>query len=129
MAGTFATAINCIDGRAQHPVSNWLKTYAHVDYIDVVTMPGPDKVLSSGDSPANELIRHNVGISVNAHHAAIVAIAGHHACAAFPVEREEHLKAIRQAMNVVASWGYPVEVVGLYVNDQWMVEQVSDDVA
>lgn len=129
MAGTFATAINCIDGRVQHPVSNWLKTHAHVDYIDVVTMPGPDMVLSSGGSPASELVRQNVGVSVNAHHSATVVIAGHHLCAAFPVDREEHLKAIRQAMRVVTAWGYPVEVIGLYVNDQWMVEQVSSDVA
>lgn len=124
--GTFATAINCIDGRVQRPVSDWLKVYAHADYIDVVTMPGADNVLSSGASPKVELIRENVGVSVRAHASAVVAIAGHHECAAFPVSREEHFEAIRQAMNDVASWGYPVRVIGLYVNDQWLVEEVSD---
>jgi len=126
---TFATAINCIDGRAQRPVSDWLKIYAHADYVDVVTMPGPDKVLSSGVSPQSEIIREHVDVSVNAHNSAVVAVAGHHECAAFPVLRDEHLVAIRQAVTVVASWGYAVRVVGLYVNAQWLVEQVADSAA
>jgi Putative carbonic anhydrase len=124
--GTFATAINCIDGRVQRPVSDWVKIYAHADSIDAVTMPGPDKVLASGASPKAELIRENVGVSVSAHASAVVAIAGHHECAAFPASREEHFAAIRQAMKVVASWGYPVRVIGLYVNEQGLVEEVSD---
>jgi hypothetical protein len=127
--GTFATAINCIDGRAQRPVSDWLKIHAHADYIDVVTMPGPDKVLSSGASPQREIIREHVGVSVNAHNSAVVAVAGHHECAAFPVSRDKHIVAIRQAVTIVASWGYPVRVVGLYVNEQWLVEQVADSAA
>lgn len=127
--GTFATAINCIDGRAQRPVSDWLKMYAHADYIDVVTMPGPDKVLSSSTSLKSELIRENVGVSVNAHHSAVVAVAGHYECAAFPVPRDEHIAALRQAVKAVASWGYPVRVVGLYVNEHWLVEQVADSAA
>lgn len=123
--GMFATAINCIDGRVQRPVSDWLKVYAHADYIDTVTSPGPDKSLSTGDTRAIEMIKSNVGVSVNAHQSAVIAIAGHNECAAFPVSREEHYAAIRRAMQVVASLGYPVQVVGLYVNDQWLVEQVS----
>jgi hypothetical protein len=124
VVGTFATAINCIDGRVQRPVSDWLKIYAHADYVDVVTMPGPDKVLCSGTSPKSEIIRETVGISVNAHSSAVVAVAGHYECAAFPVSRDEHIAAIGQAVKVVASWEYGMRVIGLYVNEQGLVEQV-----
>src|SRR5262244_3596388 len=46
--GAFATAINCIDGRAQSPVADWLKINCNVSYVDVATIPGPDKALTRG---------------------------------------------------------------------------------
>lgn len=42
----FGTAINCIDGRVQLPVIKWLKENYYLDFVDMITEPGPDKVLS-----------------------------------------------------------------------------------
>ena len=42
----FATAINCIDGRVQVPVSNWLKRSYSVSYVDTITEPGVDRLFS-----------------------------------------------------------------------------------
>jgi len=33
--GKFATAINCMDGRVQLPVINWLMENLSVDYVDI----------------------------------------------------------------------------------------------
>jgi hypothetical protein len=41
-SGRFAAAINCMDGRAQLPVIEWLKRECGVDYVDTITEPGPD---------------------------------------------------------------------------------------
>ncbi|WP_369522760.1 carbonic anhydrase [Guptibacillus hwajinpoensis] len=30
----FGTALNCIDGRTQIPVTQWLKAHYHLDYVD-----------------------------------------------------------------------------------------------
>ncbi len=38
--GTFATAINCMDGRVQLPVIAYLKSKYVVDYVDAITEPG-----------------------------------------------------------------------------------------
>ena len=38
-AGQFATAINCIDGRAQRPVSEWMRINFSVDFVDTITQP------------------------------------------------------------------------------------------
>ena len=46
--GDFGTAISCIDGRVQQPVSDWLKLYCHVRWVDLVTEPGPDRLLAAG---------------------------------------------------------------------------------
>ena len=44
----FATAINCIDGRIQLVVCAYMRTKYLVDYVDMITDPGPVKILSEG---------------------------------------------------------------------------------
>jgi hypothetical protein len=123
--GVFATAIICIDGRVQSPVNEWVKQNAHADFVDTITWPGPDGMLTTASQTLLDQIRNSVAISVNAHGSAFVAIAGHYDCAAFPADRERHIAAIRDAVAVVASWGLPVRIAGVWVNDQWQVEAVS----
>lgn len=123
--GSFGTAINCIDGRAQGPVTAWVKANAHVDYVDSVTVPGPDHALTHATPEGLAQLRGPVEISVNAHGSQIVAVAGHYDCAAFPADREAHVAAIREAVAVVRGWRLPVVVVGLWVNDRWEIEQIA----
>jgi hypothetical protein len=69
-------------------------------------------------------MREMVEVSVNAHGSRIIAIAGHFGCAAFAADREQHEAAIRSAVDVARGWGLPAQVVGLWVNDQWQIEQI-----
>lgn len=123
--GKFATAINCIDGRCQVPVSAWMKEHFDIDYVDRITEPGPDKVLSDGSEENIESIKHKVMISVNAHKSRVVAIAAHHDCAGNPVSEDEHKNCVRKCIGVVRSWNLPVDVVGLWVNKEWNIEVVD----
>jgi len=120
----FATAINCIDGRTQIPVSDWIKGKYAVHYVDMVTEPGCDKIVSGEDQNVIEKIKSKVLISVNAHKSSLVAVAGHHDCAGNPVTKEEHLEQIKKCVSTIKSWNLPVEAVGLWVNDQWQIEQI-----
>lgn len=64
----FATAINCIDGRVQIPVIKYIKNKYQVDYVDMITLPGPDKVLARNkDKSALHSIKKCVEISINLH--------------------------------------------------------------
>lgn len=132
-SGTFGTAINCIDGRAQRPVADWVQLECHVDYVDMVTVPGADQVLGltgSSESPDRiARLRQDVALSVRAHGSQVIAVAGHHGCAAFPAERAEHVAAIQSAARAVRGWGLPARVVGLFVNDWWAAEMVYDSTA
>jgi len=123
MMGKFATSVNCIDGRVQNPVSDWIKRNHGVDYVDVVSEPGCDLVLS-GPSDAEPAIRAKLEISINAHKSELVFVSGHHECAANPVSREEHVEHIRRSVARIASWGLPVRVFGLWVDDSWSAELV-----
>ena len=120
----FGTAINCIDGRVQQPVADWVKANHHVAFVDMVTEPGPDKALSMADAGLVNALKAKVAISVNAHHSRVVAIAGHHECAANPVSQEEHQAQVQQAARMIASWGYPITVAALWVGPDWKAEAV-----
>jgi carbonic anhydrase len=123
--GRFGTAINCMDGRVQLPVIQWLKSQYHLDYVDMITEPGADRVMAEGLPDSIALVRAKVLISVNAHGSRLIAIVGHTECAGNPVSREEHLEHIQRAVQVVRGWDLPsVTVIGLWVNAQWAVEKV-----
>jgi len=123
---TFAAAINCIDGRVQDPVARWMRENLGVEYVDMITEPGADKVLAEGHLQAREAVRAKVMVSVEAHGSKTVALVGHHDCAGNPVSKEDHLKMIGKGVDTLKSWNAPVRIVGLWVNERWEVEKVAD---
>src|SRR5690606_33072319 len=54
---TFVTAINCIDGRAQDPVAEWMRDRFSVRYVDTITEAGADGILANGREAALELVK------------------------------------------------------------------------
>lgn len=123
--GIFGTAINCMDGRVQLPIINWMKKEFGLDYVDMITEPGPDKILAEGSAEQQNIIKNKVDISVNKHGSKIVVIIGHDNCAGNPVPREQHLGQIKQAMQIIKNWNYPVQIIGVWVNINWQVEIVD----
>lgn len=122
----FVTSINCIDGRVQVPVIEYIKDKYHVDYVDMITQPGVNKVLAeSKDEFILESIKKSLEISVNRHDSKLVAICGHYDCAGNPVDKEEQLKQIKIAMGLIKTWHINVKVIGLWVNQDWQVEEVK----
>ena len=120
----FATAINCMDGRTQNPVSDWVRSNHSVEYVDMITEPGCDKVISEKNIDLIEQIKSKVEISVNAHKSSLVVVAGHYGCAANVATKEMHIKQIQKSVNIVKSWNLPIQVIGLWVNEEWKIEQV-----
>jgi carbonic anhydrase len=120
MKNVFLTAINCIDGRVQKPVIEFATREFGAEYVDTITVPGPDKVLSENISDdIIELIKKYVSISVEKHGSKIVIIAGHHDCAANPAEEEEHRRQIKEAVKNIKEWGLKVDVHGVWVDGKW----------
>ena len=122
--GKFVTAITCIDGRVQIPVITFLKSRYRADHVDLITEPGADRAMTVFRK-LRQAIQAKAEISVKAHHSTVIAVVGHHDCAGNPVSKDEHLAQIREAMTRVQDWGFPVEVIGLWVNDQWQVEEIA----
>ncbi len=122
--GTFVTVINCMDGRVQLPVINWMKQTYAVDYVDEITEAGADKFVAQGTPEKLEWLKEKVAISVNKHGSKVVAIAGHDDCAGNPVSKEIHLDHIAKAVEIIQSWDFNAEVIGLWIDDNWKVSRI-----
>src|SRR6185436_19078103 len=75
LQSSFACAINCMDGRIQDAVKNYMKERYGVDHVDMVTEPGPNKILAANTSAeVIENIKKRVAVSVQHHGATAVAL-------------------------------------------------------
>jgi carbonic anhydrase len=122
----FATAINCMDGRTQLPVIEWMKREFGVEYVDSVTEPGPVKILAeAADSAPARSVLGRVAISVEKHGSRTVVVVSHHDCAGNPVPKERQMKQLDRALATVRGWDFPVEAVGVWVDENWEVERAG----
>ncbi|MDH3779650.1 MAG: hypothetical protein OES15_02210 [Nitrosopumilus sp.] len=117
--GKFATSVSCMDGRIQIPLAKWIKENHSIDFVDVITEPGIDRMVA--ENLDLESIKNKVGISINAHKSDLIVVSGHYDCAGNPVSDEEHISQIRKGVEVISSWGLNVKVVGIWVDDSWNV--------
>lgn len=123
---TFGIVINCIDGRVQVPVIEWLKKQFDLDYLDTITEPGPELVLSeNSDDLTIQSIKRKVEISVSRHESNLIAVAGHMDCAGNPVDSRTKQEQITKAVRTIKSWKYGVRVTGLFVDENWEVRQIE----
>lgn len=121
----FVTAVNCMDGRVQLPVIEWLKRKYRADYVDMVTEPGPIKILTEKRfSLEATLIKSKLEISVKKHGSKLIAIVGHFDCAGDPVDKEVQLGQIKGAMETIVSWGLNAKLIGLWVDEHGQVQKV-----
>jgi hypothetical protein len=121
----FGTAINCIDGRTQQIVIDYMRQSFEVDGVDMVTFPGADGMFSNWEgSEELALIKRATSISIERHGSKVIAVIGHHDCAGNPGDKKYHYAHIRRAIQEVHLWKFPVQVIGLYVNDEWKIEEV-----
>ena len=101
---SFATSLSCMDGRVQIPMINLIKEKYSVDFVDTITAPGIDKVISDGDI---ESIKKSVMISVS------------FGCAGNPVSNDEHFIHIKKSVELVKSWNLDAEVVGVWIDENF----------
>lgn len=122
---SFYTAINCIDGRVQLPVINYLMKRFNVLYIDSVTEPGPVRILDEQADTAliNQIVKR-VEISVNKHKSIGIAIAAHYDCAGNPVLKNEQLKQLDSSVSYIKKLFPNMPVLGLWVDENWKVAEV-----
>ena len=124
---SFGTAINCMDGRVQEPIIDWMKDHYHVDYVDMITEAGPIKYLADEQSSTIvESIKKRVEISIQKHGSSVVAVIGHYDCAGNPTADKTQLTQIKTSVNTIRNWGISATIIGLWIDENWAVHQLHD---
>ena len=124
---TFGTVINCIDGRVQYPVLDYLKKNHKLDFFDAVNESGPLKILTERSEKCRLIsLKEQIKISMEVHGSRLIAVVGHHDCAGNPVERTRQEKQTEEVLAYLKrAYGDQVLYLGLYVNEQWEVEEIA----
>ena len=122
--GKFGTAINCMDGRCQGNVIDYMKLKYGVDHVDNITEPGVDGQFYRGALIDEAYMKKKISISTEKHGSDIIVIAGHYDCAGNPVEKEDHIEHIKKAVDMIHSWSQK-KTVGLWVNENFEVEEIG----
>jgi len=93
----------------------------HVKWVDQVTEPGPSKILAQNvDHVTVGRIKERVRISVCDHLSTVVAIVAHPDCAGNSGNKEQQIADLREAWKTVKSFGFPVKIILLWVNEDWV---------
>ncbi len=115
-----------MDGRVQEPVIRYMKSRYAADYVDMITEAGPNKILAEGtDDFLVASIRRRYDVSVDKHDSKIVAIVGHYDCGGNTAGKIQQLKEIKMSCDFVSTWQSHVEVIGLWVDENWTVNEIK----
>jgi hypothetical protein len=132
---TFCTVINCIDGRVQSPVNDFLRDRFQAEYVDTVTEAGVVLYLAEAADGHREMIPEviatlkSVNISVDAHQSSQIAIVAHSGCARNPIPDEEQHEELRKAVKFLRGHYPDLEVIGLWADISGAQPVVSEFVA
>ncbi|MCK4847090.1 MAG: hypothetical protein KAS88_05400 [Deltaproteobacteria bacterium] len=123
--GKFALVVNCMDGRVQAPVREYLCERFNVDYVDVITEAGPCKSISDNkDTEWLKALRAKIEFLAEKHGSKDMAIVGHFDCGANASLKDAQHEQILASVKVVESWGLGLSVIGLWVGDDWQATEV-----
>jgi len=122
----FCTAINCMDGRVQLSVINYMQIRFDAVYVDMITEPAPNKILAEGiDAVVVDEIRRRLDVSLEKHSSCGVAIVGHEDCTANPLPKEDQVRQLEAAREFLREMYPGVEVIGLWVELCGNVEEIA----
>ena len=122
----FCTTINCMDGRTQLPVNEYLRRRFKATYVDTITEPGPNLILAKQTSlTLVKSILDRIEISVHHHHSEGIAVVGHHGCAGNPAGKEEQLSHLKDAVHFLKNYYADKEIIALWVDENWRVTEMK----
>jgi len=123
---SFCTAINCMDGRVQLPVISYLKQRFLVDHVDMITEPGPVRLLGSDlESEGSVSVLRRVEVSARAHGSKAIAVVAHGDCAGNPVSDAEQRGQLERSVALLRERCPSSEVIGLWIDESWKVRELE----
>lgn len=122
--GSFGVALTCIDGGISAVVKQQLRGEWGVDFVDLVTLPGPEAAVP--ELPERHGVWDALRMSVKRHGSTRAAVVAHTDCAANAVDLETRRDQVREAVFHVRDVLPRSEVTGWLVDPHTnMMEEVE----
>jgi hypothetical protein len=122
----FCTVINCMDGRVQRSVLDYMLHRYQVPHVDTITAPGPNGILARcDDETALAAILRCLNVSVHKHHSVGIAVVGHYDCTGNPGDKNHQNTDTRAAVRFLRSQFPGQKIAGLWVDETWTVEEIE----
>jgi len=125
MEKKFTTVINCMDGRIQQAVIEYMQKKYDSLYVDMITAAGPCKMLAE-DKKTTIIkdLKYRTTVSVEKHFSKVVAVVGHFDCALIQKPDSEQQELLKESVLKVSAWFDDVEVIGLWVSSEIEVSRI-----
>jgi hypothetical protein len=122
----FCTAVNCIDGRSQLPVIEFLKKRFGIDYVDNITEAAPVCILAGQTNRRQvQSIIDRIDISVKSHKSKGIAVVAHHDCTGNDIDKRKQLEHLEVSVKFIGGQYPAIETIGLWVDEKWAVNEIS----
>lgn len=126
MRGSFATVLNCMDGRVQVPVILHLLDRFGVEYIDTITEAGIVRYLSDEtDTSQTESTLYSILISIEKHGSRQIAIVAHDDCAGNPIPAEMQQDQVRVSVMCLKEHFPHCEILGLWADADLQIQEIA----
>ena len=127
MINAFACHLGCMDGRIQDAAFLHVRTNYDVEWVDIITEPGINKILAENiDAAVIQRIKEEIQISIRHHGSNVVFISGHAECAGNPAGKKEQMEHLRNAKKIVESFGFGADIVLLWIENDWITVEEID---
>ena len=121
----FCVTIQCMDGRIQRPIQDYILQHYGYQYADTITEPGVNHILAENkEACVIDALIEKLQISIGKHGSDHIFISGHADCVANPALRESQTEQITQSKKWLEEQFPGLKVTGLWVNETWEVEEV-----
>ncbi|MDC1141730.1 hypothetical protein OAU50_01440 [Planctomycetota bacterium] len=122
---TFATVLNCMDGRVQLQVNEAVKAEFGVEFVDTITEAGIVRFVSENiNAPEAKATLGSIRISLDKHGSRNIAVVAHHDCAGNPISEDKQKAQVTKAVDFLKTRFPDCTIKGMWVNSDWAVEAV-----
>lgn len=116
-----------MDGRIQLPVIHYLQKRFNAEFVDIITEAGPNLILAKRTNSSKiQSLLERLEISVDRHSSTGVAVVGHFDCAGNPTPQDAQYDHIQEAVRFLRAQYVDIEVIGLWVNENWQVTEITE---
>jgi len=113
----FCTIITCIDGQIQNSVSQFVLSKFDAKFADIITEPGPCKILSKhGNVALQQSIFNRLKISVEKHNSNQIALVAHEDCTGNQTEKEAQIQLLFESKQWIESRFPDAKIMLLWAN-------------